>query len=125
MPSVTVVYFKDADESVPIRNWFDEFVAARDERALAKCKACLKYLRDNGLGCRRPYADYLRDGIYELRTQFGGLNYRILYFFSGYRVAVAAVGLVKEGKVPDKEIDLAIARKKLYELDPERYSYYE
>jgi hypothetical protein len=29
-------------------------------------------------------ADYLRDGIYELRPTFGGIHYRILYFFHGH-----------------------------------------
>lgn len=125
MPLTTLVYFKDADGSVPVKDWLDKFVDARDTRALAKCKARLKYLRDNGIECRRPYADYLRDGIYELRIQFGGINYRILYFFAGSRAAVAAVGLTKEAKVPDKEIDLAVKRKQLFESDPERYSYYE
>jgi hypothetical protein len=30
---------------------------------------------------RRPYADYLRAGVHELRARVGRVNYRILYFF--------------------------------------------
>jgi hypothetical protein len=30
---------------------------------------------------RRPEADFLRDGIYELRASLGGVHHRILYFF--------------------------------------------
>jgi hypothetical protein len=30
---------------------------------------------------RRPEADYLQDGIYELRVGFQHVNYRMLYFF--------------------------------------------
>jgi hypothetical protein len=32
---------------------------------------------------RRPHADYLEDGIYELRWRNGTVQYRILYFFHG------------------------------------------
>lgn len=125
MPKTTVVFFKDADGGVPVKEWLVSSVAARDGRALVKCKARLKYLRDNGTECRRPYADYLRDGIYELRVEFGGVNYRMLYFFAGHTVAVAAAGLTKEAKVPDKDIELTKRRKQLFESDPVRYSYYE
>lgn len=125
MPATSLVFFKDPDGSIPVKDWLDSHVAARDARALAKCRARLKYLRDNGTACRRPYADYLRDGIYELRAEFGGINYRILYFFGGRDAAVVAAGLTKEAKIPDKYIEVAIQRKALYESDPERHSYYE
>lgn len=125
MPKTTVVFYRDVNGSVPVMEWLENSVATRDGRALIKCKARLKYLRDNGNECRRPYADYLRDGIYELRSQFGGANYRILYFFAGQAVAVAAAGLTKEARVPDKDIELAKQRKQLFESDPERHSYYE
>lgn len=125
MPATRVVYFKDADGIIPVKEWLDNFVARNNIKALIKCKARLKYLSNFGLECRRPYADYLRNGIYELRAEHGNINYRILYFFSGKTAAVAAVGLVKESRVPDKDIDLAVARKAVFESDPERYTYYE
>ncbi len=125
MPKTTVIFFRDADGQVPVKKWLDDVVATRDGRALIKCKARLKYLRDNGSACRRPYADYLRDGIYELRVQFGGVNYRMLYFFAGQVAAVVTVGLTKESRVPDRDIELAKQRRTIYQSDPERYSHYE
>lgn len=74
---------------------------------------------------RRPEADLLRDGIYELRVELQGINYRILYFFHGRTAAVLAHGLVKERAVPSREIDVALARKRLFEQDPERHTYQE
>ena len=74
---------------------------------------------------RRPEADFLRDGIYELRVSLGGIHYRILYFFHGAVAAVVSHGLVKERIVPPKEIDRAIARKKLFESNSERHTYEE
>jgi phage-related protein len=59
--------------------------------------------------------------IYELRAERGRVNYRVLYFFHGQNVALLAHGLTKEKKVPDADIDRAIARKKQYERDPEKH----
>ena len=74
---------------------------------------------------RRPEADFLRDGIYELRVSLQGLNHRILYFFHGSLAAVVSHGLVKERVVPPKEIDRAVARKKRFEENPQRHTYEE
>jgi phage-related protein len=70
---------------------------------------------------RRPIADTLRDGIYELRARRGHVNYRLLYFFHGKNVAILAHALTKEAEVPDVEIERAIARKRALENDPEAH----
>lgn len=74
---------------------------------------------------RRPEADFLRDGIYELRSHFGTVNYRVLYFFHGRNVAILAHGITKEGEIPEVEINRAIARKKAFEQDPTGHTYKE
>ena len=74
---------------------------------------------------RRPEADYLRDDIYELRAQRGRVQYRILYFFHGQRLAVLAHALTKEGQVPPADIERAIRRKDAFTQDPEKHSYAE
>ena len=74
---------------------------------------------------RRPEADLLRDGIYELRVGLSGVNYRMLYFFYGNKAVVISHGLTKERIVPPKEIDLALERKNRFESDPEGHSYQE
>ena len=48
---------------------------------------------------RRPEADLLRDGIYELRVSLQGVHHRILYFFQGTITAVVSHGLAKERAV--------------------------
>ncbi len=70
---------------------------------------------------RRPHADLLRDGIYELRARVGRVNYRLLYFFHGRDVAVVAHGLTKEREVPDGDIERAIERKANYERSPAKH----
>jgi hypothetical protein len=65
----------------------------------------------------------LRDGIYELRPSYQGVNYRILYFFMGRDVVVLSHGITKEGAVPATEIDRAIERRKRFEADPKAHTY--
>lgn len=72
---------------------------------------------------RRPAADILRDGIYELRAKQGHVQYRLLYFFHGRNVAILAHGLTKEDKVPDADIERAVKRRRLFESHPEEHTY--
>ncbi|MEH1871881.1 type II toxin-antitoxin system RelE/ParE family toxin [Nostoc sp.] len=41
----------------------------------------MEQLAEYGFELRRPAADLLRDGIYELRAKHVRVQYRILYFF--------------------------------------------
>jgi len=68
---------------------------------------------------------YLRDSIYELRVRRGRVQYRILYFFHGQRLAVLAHALTKEGQVPPADIERAIRRQDAFAQDPEKHSYAE
>ena len=94
-------------------------------KALDKCRIRIERLRDLGHELRRPETDFLRDGIYELRVRLRTRNYRMLYFFHGRIAAVLAHRLVKEGEVPQRDIELAIRRKREFELDPARHTYKE
>jgi phage-related protein len=82
-------------------------------------------LRELGHEIRRPHADYLRDDIYELRASLEGIHYRILYFFHGNTAVVVSHGIIKEQKVPPKEIDRAIERRKKFFNDPKKHTYEE
>jgi phage-related protein len=75
---------------------------------------------------RRPLADILRDGIYELRASHQGVQYRILYFLHGQNIAIVAHALVKEdAAVPDVDINRAIERQQLFIANPETHTYQE
>src|SRR5438270_3520987 len=115
MLKTTVVFYQDDPDTVPVLDWLDSLPA----KALDKCRVRIERLRDLGHELRRPEADYLRDGIYELRVVLQGMNYRMLYFFHGRVAAVLARGLVKEREVPPREIEEAIRRKRKFELAPE------
>jgi len=122
MPQTEVYFYKDDDGSVPVLDWLLE-LQKRNERAAKKCFALLKLLRDMGSELRRPRADMLRDGVYELRTEVGNVNYRILYGFVGKDVAVLACGLTKEKTVSAREIDRAVERVSKYKQNPTRHRF--
>lgn len=119
MPSTEVVFYREEDGSVPLRDWLDSL----ERRAQAQCVACLKRLEDLGHELRRPEADYLRDKIYELRARSGRVRLRMLYFFHGRQVVVVTHGLTKRGRVPPGEIDQAVARRARFDSAPGRHTF--
>ena len=96
-----------------------------DRSAYAKCVAVIERLAEFGFELRRPTADLLRDGIYELRARKGRVNYRLLCFFHGRNVAIVAHGLTKEDRVPPADVERALRRKQAFEADPEMHTYRE
>ena len=94
-------------------------------KPLDKCTVRIERLEELGYELRRPQADFLRDGIYELRVGLQYLNYRMLYFFHGRTAAVISHELVKEAAVPPKEIEKAIEQKRKFEKNPKAHTYEE
>lgn len=120
MPRTDVYFYLAGDGTVPVLDWLRR-LRHQDRRAYAKCVVRIGRLANEGHALRRPEADYLRDGIYELRVRHGHVNYRILYFFHGQNVVILAHGLTKEREVPDAEIERAIQRKITFEADPDSH----
>jgi phage-related protein len=121
VPRTLVVFFKDHAGNVPVLEWLDTLPAKVQD----KCVVKIERLRELGHELRRPEADFLREGIYELRVGKEGLNYRILYFFHGKVAAVLAHGIIKQRDVPARDIQWALERKRLFEQDPEGHTYRE
>lgn len=120
MPVVEVIFFREAESKAPpMIEWLDGL----PEKARLKCLVRLKRLEDLGHELRRPEADYLRDGIYELRASCQGVHYRMLYFFHGRSVVVLTHGVVKEREVPTKEIDRALRAKDSFVGDPRPHTF--
>ena len=124
MPLTTVVFYRDDKDRVPVLDWLRK-LRIDDRKAYAKCVVRIRRLAEEGHDLRRPEADYLRDGIHELRAKSGRVNYRILYFFHDRNATVLAHALTKEAEVPATEIERALERKALYEKDPEGHTYEE
>ena len=117
MPQTRLLFFQDADGAAPVWEWLKE-LRARNAKAFAKCVVRIRRLVELGHELRRPEADLLRDGIYELRARLGRVNYRILYFFHGRDVAVLAHAITKENEIPAVEINRAVERKHEFMASP-------
>ena len=122
MPPTEVFFYQDEAGRAPVVEWLTA-LRREDRKAYAKCAARIRRLAEAGHELRRPEADYLRDGIYELRARRGRVNYRILYFFHGQQVAILAHALTKEGEIPEADIERACRRKEAFTRDPARHTY--
>jgi len=116
-----VYFYQESNGEVPVLQWLQE-LAKRDRTAFAKCAAKIKRLEALGYELRRPEADYLEEGIYELRAKKGRVNYRILYFFHEQNVALLCSALTKERTIPAGDLARAKARKAAFAKDPAKHT---
>lgn len=120
MPKTLVVFFQEVDGNAPVREWL-QALRSREPRAHAKCVARIRRLAALGHELRRPEADYLQDGIHELRARSGHVHYRLLYAYHGRDVAVLVHALTKEGVVPAADIHRALVRRMLLDANPDAH----
>ena len=99
-----VYFFVDKNGYKPVK----EFIHSLIQKEQAKVYACIRELKKQGNNLRRPMADYLEDGIYELRPK----DNRIFYFFYLCDRAIFVHAIKKHvKKVPDNDLRLCIKRK--------------
>ena len=120
MAQTEVFFFREPkNDIVPLLEWLDELPL----KVQAKCIERIDRLGELGHEFRRPEADFLRDGIYELRASYQGVHYRMLYFFAGKAVVVVSHGLTKKREVPMRDLDQAVERKRMVEADFEKFTF--
>lgn len=125
MPQTRVIFYQGEDGEVPVLAWLKQLLK-KNRKGYANCVAKINLLAESGYELRRPAADYLRDGIYELRAKQERVQYRILYFFHGQNIAILAHAILKEeSAVPDIDIERAIDRKNLFIENPHIHTYLE
>ena len=100
-----VIYYEDQRGKCPAH----QFIESRVDREKAKILSLLAALEEGGPQLPRPYADFLEDGIHELRVKLRGDQMRFLYFFC-YRdfIIVTHVFTKNTKRVPPKEIRKAM-----------------
>ena len=120
MPNITTVFFMEDSGKAPVLEW----LLGLSRKLQDKCMAKIERLAELGHLLRRPDSDYLRDGIFELRICYSGHHYRILYFFHERKAVVLSNAfLKKQKKVPKKQIEIALKRKKKFEKNPFAHTY--
>lgn len=99
-----IYYFVDRRGRNPVK----EFIHGLPFNEQDKIYAYIDELRRQGHNLRRPMADYLGSGIYELRPKAN----RVLYFFFLKNSVVLVHAIRKKtDKVPEQDLKLAIKRK--------------
>jgi phage-related protein len=99
-----IYYFVDKDGTGPVK----EFIHSLTQGEQAKVYAYITELKRRGNDLRRPMADYLVDGIYELRPK----DNRIFYFFYLRDSAVLIHAIKKHVKrIPESDLKLCVKRK--------------
>jgi len=122
LPRIPVVFFCEKNGKVPFLTWFERL----PRRAQDKCRVRIERLAELGHDLRRPEAAYLESGVHELRAKHSGVNYRLLYFFHGQKAVVLSHGFSKQqAKVPPREIQAAVDRKRRFQANPRRHTYVE
>jgi phage-related protein len=117
MPASHIIFYQEKAGDAPVMDWLKE-LNATNEKAHDKCQAALIRLALLGHELRRPEADFLRDGIHELRIHSGSVNYRLLYFFHERMDSIVVHALTKEDAIPAADINRAIARKAAFAANP-------
>lgn len=103
-----VYYFVDERGNRPVK----EFIFSLPVNERAKIWAYFTELKQQGHNLRRPMADYIGDGIYELRPK----DNRIFYFFFLKDKAVLIHAIRKKtDKIPEADLNLCLKRKMLTE----------
>ncbi len=123
MPTTEVLFYQEEKDDSPIIKWLRQ-LRKKDPKGFLNCLARVEQLKMFGYELRRPAADYLDDGIYELRAKHRNVQYRLLYFFHGSNIAVIDHGIIKEqSAVPPIDIKRAKERKKKFEENPSKHTF--
>ena len=106
-----MLFYRSASGKCPIEEFVDDLPVEDAKEVVASIAA----LRELGNKARRPLADYLGDGIYELRARRLKRQFRVLYTFAGRQTILLLTRFVKKSKaVPAPKIKKAKALKNDY-----------
>ena len=94
--------------------YFERFISTLTEKELRKLDYIISLLESED---RVPvkFIKFLRDGLYELRMEYGSNTYRVFFIFDDGQIVVLLSGYQKKTqKTPQAEIDKALKIKKAY-----------
>ena len=97
--------------------FFEAFMATLTEKEQEKIQYGLLLLKSQD---RLPakFVKLIRDGLYELRTKYGGNIFRVFFIFDEGKIVVLFNGFTKKTqKTPNREIEKALRIKEEYYAD--------
>jgi phage-related protein len=106
-----VEFYETDSGRCPTKDFIDSLQAKEQDLVMRG----MGRLETYGPDLRRPYVDYLRDDIYELRISTPGGKLRFFYFFFDRRKMIVTHAIKKKtSDVPPNEIDKAVAYREDY-----------
>ena len=106
-----VVFFADHKGFYPVQQYIQNLTIQEQDKVFA----AIQRLEEEGYQLRRPTADSIggKTGLYELRPG----RHRILYYFQDRKYVILLHAFLKRtDEIPQKEIDLALYRKEIAEV---------
>jgi phage-related protein len=105
-----IAYYTNADGDTPVADW----LLTLSIKEFDKCMAYLEVLMSFGPRLPTQYAKHIKDGIWELRPEFGGVEMRLFYFTFVDDLIVILHGCKKPDKKKafGREYEIAEKRKK-------------
>lgn len=103
-PRLRLEFYRTVDGKEPAL----DYIRAQIKAHRAKIGRALQFLESVGHLARRPEADYLGRGLYELRVGIEQHQHRLIYFFAGRTIIVVTSAFLKNtDMVPTVEIERA------------------
>ena len=103
----TVVFYRDERGDSPVQ----EFVNALPEKAQAKCVDYMLLLEERGNRLPSNYASKVEDNLWELRPEFGGIEYRYFYFsYVDNQIVIVHAVSKKSQRLKPGDVRLALSR---------------
>jgi putative addiction module killer protein len=97
--------------------YFEAFMETLSEKEQQKIHYGLDLLKTQDRVSMK-FVKHIRDGLYELRTEYSGNIYRVFFVFDGGHIVVLFNGFHKKTQqTPKIEIEKALAIKKEYYAD--------
>ena len=94
--------------------YFERFISTLTERELRKLDYIISLLESEDI-LPVKFIKFLRDGLYELRMEYGSNTYRVFFIFDDGQIVVLLSGYQKKTqKTPQAEIEKALKIKKAY-----------
>ena len=99
---------------VMYKEYFLDFIQKLSSAEVRKIQYALDLLKTDEF-VPRHYIKYIRDGVYELRVNYGNNEFRIFFIYDGETIVVLFNAFRKKTqKTPDNEIKKAIKLKEEY-----------
>lgn len=97
--------------------YFEAFMSTLKEKEQEKIQYGLLLLKIKER-LSTKFIKLIKDGLYELRTEYGGNIFRVFFIFDEGRIVVLFNGFQKKSqKTPPKEIEKALKIKEAYYAD--------